>query len=173
MPLKDARFSQDISKIHEFFRLMNRQFTPDEWQQIRQKNSEDFQLSSFFRFWTLKESFVKGLGTGLGWNLQRLSFTIHSPELVVQKLCHDSELCIDRVPAQNWHFEETLLDSQHIVCTAICTTTSYTPAAANNEDHVFAFVTPQILIQAFNQPTMTEDQNDWNNFCQKIKAKPF
>lgn len=167
MPLTDARFAQDSSKISEFFRLMNRQFTAEEWTQIRSKEDVHLQLSNFFRFWTLKESFVKGLGQGLSWNLQRLSFTIHQ-ELEVQKVIHDSELCIDREgQAQNWHFEETLLDPQHCVCTAICT--GFYDEAPN----VFAFVTPQTLLQAFNSPLATKDNDEWTNFCQKIPVKPF
>jgi len=127
MRLHDPRFSKDSGsgnapnseKLSEFFRLMSRQFTPEEWQQI--KNPDQTlaeQESNFFRFWTLKESLVKGLGTGLGLELQRLSFRLNSSKLGIHELCCDSELCIDRVEREDWHFEETLLDSEHCVCTA-------------------------------------------------------
>ena len=80
MRLHDPRFAENESKILEFFRLMKRQFTPDEWNQICQENAKlSDQLAIFFRFWTLKESFVKAVGHGLGFNLQRLSFSITSP----------------------------------------------------------------------------------------------
>ena len=78
----DARQSGNLP---EFFRLMRRQFTPDEWQDIRsakgcprigegKEAAERDQLRTFYRFWCLKESFVKAEGSGLGWDLQRLSF---------------------------------------------------------------------------------------------------
>ena len=34
------------------------------------------QLATFYRFWALKESFVKAEGSGLAWNLQRLRFKV-------------------------------------------------------------------------------------------------
>lgn len=72
MGLKDSRCEASDAKQAEFFRLMNRQFTKQEWQQIGKS------LPTFFRFWTLKEAFVKALGTGLNFDLQRLSFLAKS-----------------------------------------------------------------------------------------------
>ena len=80
MRLQDPRFAENESKILEFFRIMKRQFTTEEWSQICSKNAKlSDQAANFFRFWTLKESFVKAIGHGLGFNLQRLSFSTHSP----------------------------------------------------------------------------------------------
>ena len=80
MRRQDPRFEEKDSKILEFFRLMKRQFTTEEWSQICDENLKlSEQAENFFRFWTLKESFVKAIGHGLGFNLQRLSFFIHSP----------------------------------------------------------------------------------------------
>ena len=80
MRRQDPRFEEKDSKILEFFRLMKRQFTTAEWNQICDENLKlSEQAENFFRFWTLKESFVKAIGHGLGFNLQRLSFFTHSP----------------------------------------------------------------------------------------------
>ena len=80
MRLQDPRFAENDSKILEFFRIMKRQFTTEEWSQICSENAKlSDQAANFFRFWTLKESFVKAIGHGLGFNLQRLSFSAHSP----------------------------------------------------------------------------------------------
>ena len=119
MRLQDPRFAENDSKILEFFRIMKRQFTTEEWSQICPENAKlSDQAANFFRFWTLKESFVKAIGHGLGFNLQRLSFSTHSP-LHMGKVCKDSTLFIDGVQQENWQFEETLIDSEHSVCTAI------------------------------------------------------
>ena len=57
MPLQDNRREEEIG---EFFRLMRRKFTDDEWCQIRSSGSDHkTQLSVFFRLWCLKESFIK------------------------------------------------------------------------------------------------------------------
>jgi phosphopantetheinyl transferase (holo-ACP synthase) len=53
-------------------------FTPLEWQVIHSRSGEHAQLCQFYTFWTLKESFVKAIGTGLGFDLQRVQFTYTS-----------------------------------------------------------------------------------------------
>ena len=84
MRTTDAHQNGNIS---EFFRLMRRQFTTSEWEAIRGANDslkadngveEKDQLRTFYRFWCLKESFVKAEGSGLGWDLQRLSFQVRN-----------------------------------------------------------------------------------------------
>jgi hypothetical protein len=49
-------------------------FTPGEWRLINGRTSEHGQLCQFYTHWTLKESFVKAIGTGLGFDLQRAEF---------------------------------------------------------------------------------------------------
>ncbi len=76
--------------LNRFFRLMRRQFTSAEWEQIRR---EEEQLKTFYRHWCLKESFVKADGRGLNWELQRLSFQVRysGPDgisILVQKSFH-------------------------------------------------------------------------------------
>jgi 4'-phosphopantetheinyl transferase len=88
MRLSDARHTTD-EKRREFFRLMRRQFTVDEWKQIENPTFDgadkmstisttlgDRQLAEFFRHWSLKESYVKAIGSGLNIDLQRLNFKV-------------------------------------------------------------------------------------------------
>ena len=90
MRLSDARHATP-EKRREFFRLMRRQFTDDEWQQIKgdvdANNADDAsedgqqdvggqQLAAFYRHWSLKESFVKATGSGLTVDLQKISFKV-------------------------------------------------------------------------------------------------
>jgi len=80
MKLSDARHTT-TQKRREFFRLMRRQFTDDEWRQIEhpvvdEAVKTDRQLASFYRHWSLKESFVKAVGSGLTIDLQRLNFQV-------------------------------------------------------------------------------------------------
>ena len=90
MRLSDARHATP-EKRREFFRLMRRQFTDGEWQQIKgdvdannaddapengQKDVGGQQLAAFNRHWSLKESFVKATGSGLTVDLQKISFKV-------------------------------------------------------------------------------------------------
>lgn len=86
MRLEDKCPRRDVG---EFFRLMRRQFTPDEWRTIEGEGAaasgagEDAAaLRSFYRHWCLKESFVKAEGSGLRWDLQRISFKVGSIVLI-------------------------------------------------------------------------------------------
>ena len=65
--------------VPEFFRLMRRQFTSYEWETIKNcSDKPEEQMRMFYRHWCLKESFVKAEGSGLNWDLQRLSFKARS-----------------------------------------------------------------------------------------------
>ena len=73
MRTRDSR----IDRLEEFFSVMNRQFTEQEWTFIHgDMKSEEKQLERFFRNWTLKESYVKAIGTGLNLDLRSLNFKI-------------------------------------------------------------------------------------------------
>ncbi len=65
--------AHDVAK---FFHLLRRQFTSSEWAVIREDESESIQMRQFYRYWCLKESFVKADGKGLAWDLQRLAFKV-------------------------------------------------------------------------------------------------
>jgi len=171
MRLQDPRFDENDSKILEFFRLMKRQFTTEEWSQICHKNLKlSEQAENFFRFWTLKESYVKAIGHGLGFNLQRLSFFKHSP-LKVHKLTKNTVLFVDGIQQENWNFEETLLDSEHCVCTAYKIRHELEPENHSDENK-FSLLTCETLISDM-KPLSKSSGEDWNNFCQKIEKKPF
>jgi 4'-phosphopantetheinyl transferase len=72
----------DLQKnTSEFFRLMRRKFTDNEWNCIEQQAGDLEKLRSFYRHWSLKESFVKADGAGLSWDLRRLDFRVSLHEL--------------------------------------------------------------------------------------------
>ena len=83
MQLSDNRHSTSEKQL-EFFRLMQRQFTENEWRQIQNpvvdendgRVENDRKLASFYRHWSLKESYVKAVGSGLTINLQRINFEV-------------------------------------------------------------------------------------------------
>lgn len=178
MPLTTSRREQNVE---EFLRLMRRQFTNDEWAQIRQTSTDYDEglrqtMKNFYRFWCLKESFVKAEGSGLAWDLQRLSFSCSSTDLGSCPISNTA-LKIDGTPLRGWQFQECLLSPNH--CAAV---------AVNYNDHIpdtknlepFQFVNLHDLLDLntsegmVNTCTNTEDhKKEWEIFVSKEIDKPF
>ncbi|XP_030258461.1 L-aminoadipate-semialdehyde dehydrogenase-phosphopantetheinyl transferase isoform X3 [Sparus aurata] len=107
------------SSVPEFFRIMTRQFTAYEWSVIQSASSEDQQLNAFYRHWALKESFIKAIGTGLGFNLQRVEFHLSSGPLTQGRALRQTKMHLDEEEEEDWVFEESLLDADHHVAVAL------------------------------------------------------
>ncbi|XP_026048650.1 L-aminoadipate-semialdehyde dehydrogenase-phosphopantetheinyl transferase isoform X2 [Maylandia zebra] len=104
------------SSVLEFFRIMTRQFTAHEWSAIQSAGSEHQQLAAFYRHWALKESFIKAIGTGLGFNLQRVEFHLPSEPLTQDRVLHQTKMHLDEEEEEDWVFEklfETAAMSYH------------------------------------------------------------
>ncbi|XP_018401186.1 PREDICTED: L-aminoadipate-semialdehyde dehydrogenase-phosphopantetheinyl transferase [Cyphomyrmex costatus] len=109
-------YNKDRNLTH-FFRLMKRQFSEAEWEEIRSGKSNAEQLYMFNRHWALKESYTKAIGTGVSTDLRTLDFRTNS-KLTEDSIITDTVLFINGIK-QNWLFEESLLDSQHCVTVAL------------------------------------------------------
>ncbi|XP_014882465.1 L-aminoadipate-semialdehyde dehydrogenase-phosphopantetheinyl transferase isoform X1 [Poecilia latipinna] len=107
------------NSVPEFFRIMTRQFTAHEWSTIQSAASEHQQLAAFYRHWTLKESFIKAIGTGLGFNLQRAEFHLSPELLTLGTVLRQTKMHLDEEPEDLWVFEESLLDADHHVAVAL------------------------------------------------------
>ncbi|GLH10251.1 Neurexin-4, partial [Gryllus bimaculatus] len=106
--------------LSDFFRLMTRHFSPEEWVTIKgyYGTSEREKLAMFCRHWCLKESYVKAIGSGITVDLQKISFRIHTRMLSANAVVADTKLFVDGNEKSEWHFEEMLLDSEHCVSVA-------------------------------------------------------
>ncbi|XP_038254208.1 L-aminoadipate-semialdehyde dehydrogenase-phosphopantetheinyl transferase isoform X1 [Dermochelys coriacea] len=105
--------------IPDFFRIMKRQFTEAEWRAIKFINNEWIQLDMFYRHWALKESFIKAIGIGIGFNLQRIEFNASPLQLEVGKVYKETKMLLDGDKEEGWIFEETRLDDRHHVAVAL------------------------------------------------------
>ncbi|XP_064381844.1 L-aminoadipate-semialdehyde dehydrogenase-phosphopantetheinyl transferase-like isoform X2 [Halichondria panicea] len=108
------------ASVNEFFSTMSRQFTSTEWEQIKQPNTQH--LANFYRFWCLKESFIKAEGSGLSYGLQNLEFHT-DPALPWPPPSHidvyeSTRLFVKGQLCEEWGFQESLIDSQHCVAVA-------------------------------------------------------
>ncbi|XP_014673350.1 PREDICTED: L-aminoadipate-semialdehyde dehydrogenase-phosphopantetheinyl transferase-like [Priapulus caudatus] len=79
-----------IKGLKDFFRLMRRQYTDHEWVTILKNPDEQEQLCAFYRLWCLKESYIKAVGIGIGFELKRMEFHIYSPEVPIGQVILDT-----------------------------------------------------------------------------------
>ncbi|CAG2054701.1 unnamed protein product [Timema podura] len=83
--------------LSEFFRLMTRHFSMQEWNTIRgvHGTSESKQLAMFIRHWCLKESYVKALGVGITVDLRNISFKVKTPMLTCGAMTCDTQIYVN------------------------------------------------------------------------------
>lgn len=104
--------------VTEFFHIMRRQFTDEEMKCIQSGLTEREQLSTFYRLWCLKESYVKALGIGIGFEVKRLHFSLMDSLQTDGKVVTSTKLDIDGQSAEDWTFEEILIDN-HCIAVAV------------------------------------------------------
>lgn len=148
--------------LPEFFRIMTRNFSPDEWSNIKSFSSEREQLNMFCRHWCLKESYVKALGVGITISLQDISFKIHTKSLIKNKVVKDTELFI-KGEKQNWLFEECLIDEEHCAAVALPNEESI----RNRNPILFEEINFDELIRNY-VPILEKDEEYCNAYFKKL-----
>ncbi|XP_072254748.1 L-aminoadipate-semialdehyde dehydrogenase-phosphopantetheinyl transferase [Pyxicephalus adspersus] len=132
LPLELA--PEGSGSTEEFFRLMHRQFTEKEWHSIKSMAGDWAKLDMFYRHWALKESFIKAIGVGLGFSLQRVEFEVSPITMEVGKVYTETRMWLDEEP-ENWSFEEMLLDDKHHVAVALGDTNTNTEQTSKVNYH--------------------------------------
>ncbi|XP_006814968.1 L-aminoadipate-semialdehyde dehydrogenase-phosphopantetheinyl transferase-like [Saccoglossus kowalevskii] len=166
------------TNVPDFFHTMRKQFTEHEWKTIKRPRTEWKQLEMFYRHWCLKESYIKAIGIGLGYDLLRLEFHLQTEELGVNVTSHDTAVYVDGAFDHNWHFQETKLDDKHCVAVALQNTLS--PCKDNHQDastgsDITEDTPPQFRVLDFTQlistakPLLEEDDAYWQAFDKKIE----
>jgi len=61
---------------------LDRYFSPDEARDLEGRRGKDWR-ERFFRYWTLKEAYVKARGVGLSLPLDRFSFELHGDDVAI------------------------------------------------------------------------------------------
>ncbi|ORX85622.1 4'-phosphopantetheinyl transferase [Basidiobolus meristosporus CBS 931.73] len=99
--------------LEKYFEAFTELFSDFEWKNIRAGNSTEDMLMRFFRHWSLKESFVKAIGTGLSFDLNRVEF--NESQEGDWKANTNCIVKVDKTIQNNWRFEQTTLDDIHWV----------------------------------------------------------
>ncbi|MQL69534.1 hypothetical protein Taro_001801 [Colocasia esculenta] len=82
-------------------------FTHLEWKNITNAGNSNHTLSEFYRYWALKEAYVKALGNGLGYKLDRLEFHHIGWSNI--------SVYVDGEESRDWKFWLFDLDEKHLV----------------------------------------------------------
>lgn len=99
--VSDREVGCDVQQIKTYdSKLAERFFCPEECQHIAAAGSEERDVL-FFRYWTLKESFIKNLGRGLSLPLQEFCISLKGDRPVVSQQV---------LPAESFFFREFELD---------------------------------------------------------------
>lgn len=148
--------------LNEFFRIMHRNFTVNEWKFIRNNTDELGQTEAFMRHWCLKESYVKNVGVGISMDLQKIDFMINTKKLSTNQTVTDTVVKVNGELLKNWIFEESLIDNEHCVAVAV----------ENHNDlsdsHTFQLVTFDDLTKD-SVPLLDIDRQ----YCLDILSKPY
>lgn len=165
-----VKLGVDVMKIEysggkplaEFFRLMTRNFSDDEWVQIKSFNSNVGRLEAFMRNWCLKESYVKNIGTGITEDLRKLNFQISTPDLSITEVVTDTKLIVDGRRLENFIFEESNLGTEHCVAVSI----RNQPSDEQHESFAFEIIKFEELIKDATPLTEVDE-----NYCVEILNK--
>lgn len=154
--------------LSEFFRLMRRTFTSNEWNFIEAQSNERMKAAAFMRHWCLKESYVKNIGVGITINLQSIDFHLADAKpLSKSTVRRDTKVNFDDIRQDNWFFEESLLDDDHSVAVAIKNPPeSY--HEINDNDLLFDVIDFETLMCDAKQLIDCDTE-----YCRKILAKEW
>ncbi|CAJ0888544.1 2155_t:CDS:10 [Entrophospora sp. SA101] len=131
---ENCRIGIDLMKIEQpnagynvkkFITTFKDQFTENEFnllinnqqQHYNKEEVEIRQLQRFYRFWCLKESYVKAVGIGLYLALNSFEFRLDENEENL-KIKKNTKLYVNNELKVEWGFEEHCLDEEHCVCIA-------------------------------------------------------
>ncbi|XP_009873070.1 PREDICTED: L-aminoadipate-semialdehyde dehydrogenase-phosphopantetheinyl transferase [Apaloderma vittatum] len=153
---------------------MKRQFTETEWDVITSMSNEWMQLDMFHRHWALKESFLKAVGVGIGFNLQRIEFNVCPLQLEIGKVYKETKMLLDGDQEEEWTFEETRLDDHHHVAVALGKQETFGQKHSN--EYSMEPSQPQFTLLTFEDlvasgiPIAPEDSAYWDNFCSREES---
>ena len=122
------------------YELFRKKFTLNEYDFIMNNSSR------FYRLWCLKESYVKWLGIGIGFQLLRLNFHIKTDELNPNSIITDTILEIDNKFNNNLRFDEQIIslsdNEQQIITLCLSMNNHFQSFVELNIDDIVQVCTP-------------------------------
>ncbi|KAI5188352.1 L-Aminoadipate-Semialdehyde Dehydrogenase-Phosphopantetheinyl Transferase [Manis pentadactyla] len=118
----------------------------------------------------LKESFIKAIGVGLEFELQRPEFDISPLNLDIGQVYKETHLFLDGEEEKEWAFEESKVDEHHFVAVALRKPdgSRHQGVSSQNDSkptqRQFTILTVNDLISPA-VPMTPEDPSFWDCFC--------
>jgi 4'-phosphopantetheinyl transferase len=75
--------------------------------------------SMFYQHWVLKESFIRAIDVGLGFEMQRREFDVSPLNMGIGQIYKETCLIWDREEEIEWASEESKTDEHHFVAVAV------------------------------------------------------
>ena len=104
---------EELTRKTDTIELADRFFSSDEVSALRGLKRED-QAERFFSYWTLKESYIKAIGTGLSMPLD--SFSFHLKQGYPARISFGPEIEDD---PSTWQFAQFRLTSHHMLAASV------------------------------------------------------
>ena len=109
---RHARVGVDVEKIDRApLAVAERFFSAAETAELRALPG-DAQPRRFMRLWTLKEAYLKAIGTGLAGGLDRMSFIFETAESFRFERADDAD-------AARWQFHQLEIGAEHVLALAV------------------------------------------------------
>ncbi len=109
---------ENIQRKSRTFAVADRMFAPAEVATMRSSNDGEVQRK-FFEFWTLREAYVKAIGTGLGGSSKAFYFTVAEQEIEGLRMSKIHFVPDDSSQSSAWQFMLLNLSSDHISAVAL------------------------------------------------------
>ena len=110
-----ARVGCDLEKIGPFKeKVAGRFFCPEEYEVIMQERTEEEKAEQFYRFWVLKESFMKATGMGMALPINSFCIRLDNPPLLVRRPQEFAE------PYYYMEYRDKAIPCRMAVCSTDC-----------------------------------------------------
>ncbi|KRY89649.1 Beta-lactamase-like protein 2 [Trichinella pseudospiralis] len=108
----------DVMKIEypKYFKMMSPQFADEEYAALNQQRTDSEKLELFYRYWCLKESYLKAVGFGIRCDLSQIHFIFNSLVVPVGQFEISTKLVFEETQHDEFVFEECHLDPYHAAC---------------------------------------------------------
>ena len=155
--------------IESLTNLLRREFTENEYNFILNKSQDEkIRTRHFYRLWCLKESYVKWLGYGIGFQLSRLNFCIETDEFDEtnpQQILSDTKLKLDdRLIDDELRFDEQIIylsdNERQIITLCLSNKIKCQPFVELKMDEILKNCTPL-------DENQQEEEIWWTNFHRK------
>jgi 4'-phosphopantetheinyl transferase len=161
-------------ELDRFLDLMSRRpFTRAEWDSVEKATSDRQKCINFTRLWCLKESYIKAIGLGLAFKLQRIDFKFPerhkwdvSTSTLRESVLDETTVMLDGQPATDWRFHETALDDEHIVALAYNISGTDTHGQLLPCKDTFQELSIQSIVESLS-PLREANHDDWTIFSSR------